>query len=77
MEKFNYGEVLTEETLRLQEESPDDFREFSETGFQLEQIAGFIVKTRGMRTKKQEEESKKDPVLSVEDSKAQFQLVLS
>ena len=51
---FKYGEALTDETLRLQEEEPEAFKEFIETGLQLEQIAGFIVKTRGMRTRKEE-----------------------
>lgn len=51
---FKYGEALTDETLRLQEEEPEAFKEFIETGLQLEKIAGFIVKTRGMRTRKEE-----------------------
>jgi hypothetical protein len=37
----------------LQEEDPEGFIEFSRTGMELEAIAGFIVKTRGERTKKQ------------------------
>lgn len=36
--EFEYGDKLTEETLKMQEESPEDFKEFMQTGKLLETI---------------------------------------
>lgn len=37
--EFNYGDILTKETLDLQEANPEDFKEFTLTGRHLENIA--------------------------------------
>ncbi len=37
--EFNYGDQLTKETLELQEQSPEDFKEFTLTARHLENIA--------------------------------------